>query len=227
MVLPMLSTRERGPGPLATASRGLLVGVSVGLLTTTLTGCGGEDARPGAGSRTIAASPSASAGPTPGDLTSGAPTPQPKPPRIRSVTVPPAELASARTSTRGYVEALANVLSAPKSATDQGSRAGSARGVTGTALAQLKSQAYELAENGLHLEGTPRIVSSAITRRTTNPRTLTVSVCLDNSAVKLVDNAGKQQPSTSSARSRNTLELVQRDGEWLVAGQSFPDNPDC
>ncbi len=131
-------------------------------------------------------------------------------------------------TTRDYVEAVTGVLAAPKASVRRSKAKDVATGVTGTALAQLTNQAAELAESGRRVVGKPIIVRSVITGRTTNPATMTVSVCLDTSRVKLLDRSGRTVSGGSApARTRNILTLVQRDGRWLVSGQTFPDNPNC
>jgi hypothetical protein len=201
-----------------------VTGCSLGLVLA-LTGCGGgDDSKKPTGS--AAGTPTAS--PRAPDLPSTSASPVPTP-RVTAVAVPAAELVKAKTTTQGYLSAVSNLLATPKSSANKKTRAALTPGVVGAALVALDNQALELAQANEHLEGSPKVVSSVVTSRTTNPPAMTVSVCLDNADVRVVNKQGKKLPRDPNVptRTRNILHLVQRNGTWVVADQSFPDNPNC
>ncbi|MGA8995473.1 MAG: hypothetical protein WB441_14320 [Nocardioidaceae bacterium] len=143
------------------------------------------------------------------------------------MAVPSRTLRAARRSTGSYLDAVTSVLSAPRRSKPTGGAATDQVG--GTALAQLVNQAAELAQNGQRVVGRPRVVSSVVTGRTVDPPTLTLAVCLDNSAVRVLDAQGTPLPRnpTADRPTRNILTLAQRAGRWVVVDQGFPDDPDC
>jgi hypothetical protein len=53
-------------------------------------------------------------------------------------------------------------------------------------------------------------------------------MCLDTSKVHILDASGhRAQQQRSVTRTRQIYTLARVDGHWLVAGQSFPDDPSC
>jgi hypothetical protein len=193
------SSSESGPSPStgASASSGATSG-------------GPASASPGAGS---SASAGASAAPTPASLT--------------PLKVPAKTRAAVRAGTVDYVGAVSAALGAPKTFVKR-TTSKPAGPMVGTALGQLTNQSQEYVQNGWHVVGRSRVVRSSVVGRSTKPPTLTVAACLDNSAVRVVDRSGKKLPaSAANGRTLNILTLVLRHGEWVVANQSFPDDPDC
>ncbi len=199
---------------LRTGRCGATLAGSLGVLVA-LTGCGGHDA----------SHDSSGSAHDPG-LSPSASGPSADPAAVKPISVPASELRRARSSTSSYVAAVSSVLAKPAALRTHRPPAGS---VAGRALAQLKSQAAELASNGQHLAGRPRVVRVTVTRRTKSPAAMTVAACLDNSPVQVINRSGHQVPRSPSARRHtlNLLELVQRNGKWVVTDQTFPADPDC
>jgi hypothetical protein len=188
------------------------------LATSVVSGCGGSDH---AAARSDRESPS----PTP----SSSATPLPSAPTATAaIKVPRKDAKDAETSTRGFLTAQFDALAKPDEAlTTSGQRALDSL-VVGNALAQLIDQAKQLAASKQHVVGHPRVISAVVTHRTSTPPTMTVSACIDNSSVRVVSNDGKPVPgSTPQTRVRNILTLLAKGGQWLVADQTFADNPSC
>lgn len=99
--------------------------------------------------------------------------------------------------------------------------------LSGTALEDFDNQRLELEASGLHMEGNPKVVSS---REVDSPQPGTVvkEVCVDNSAVRTVDENGKEVATPAGQeRSRMLLTYVEADGAWTLSKLSFPDDPNC
>ena len=133
----------------------------------------------------------------------------------------------ARASTLEYVDAVAQALTRPDVTP---SKASAAQGrVVGPALAALQNQAAEMADLGQRIEGRPRVVSSVVTAHSESPPSMTVAACLDNSGVRVLGRGGRRlaQPASTDKRTLNILSLRRLGRDWVVTGQTFPDNPDC
>jgi len=101
---------------------------------------------------------------------------------------------------------------------------------TGTALDAALAQAAEFRDNGWHQIGVPRVVGSQMVRdgRDDDPPRMTISACVDSSAVDVVDASGESvRHGSHPERSRMIYTLVRRDGAWLVERETFPDDPEC
>ena len=102
----------------------------------------------------------------------------------------------------------------------------------GVALGELEAQHQEFASNGWQQSGTVTVVGTpAVTTQGQGlDQRITVVVCLDSSAVQLVDNTGATVLKAEKAGTRKNLNnyVVQEvDGKWLVIDHSFPDDPHC
>lgn len=205
--------------PLRPHGRAAVVAASL-LLPLALSGCSGsETSEPRATptDATGAASPLPSDDASAGEGTAGRElVPVEVPPRVRQET---------RAGIRGFVAATGEALADPEAA-----RRGElplARG--GGAEEQLLTLANEYAANGWRTEGIPKVVGFDVVERTRRPRTITAAVCIDSSGVTVLDANGDPTglEGNRTDRSLNLLTLVRRDGSWVVADQTFPDDPDC
>lgn len=103
---------------------------------------------------------------------------------------------------------------------------------TGAYVAELQAQWQELNSQGWTISGSPKIVSSKVTALDTASATPTaqVTTCVDSSAVRILDSAGKPigSPSAMTPRALNLFSLVQgEDHVWRISTHSFPNNPTC
>lgn len=101
---------------------------------------------------------------------------------------------------------------------------------TGDALADLNIQVAELTQGGLSQVGSPTLVSAQVTASDpgADPPTATVLACLDYSGVDLVNASGQSAKDPAAPeRVATILDLVEKDGTWLVSKRTFPDDPTC
>lgn len=102
----------------------------------------------------------------------------------------------------------------------------------GAALGELEAQNQEFSSNGWQQTGTVVVVGTATTstqKRTGTPQ-VDVQVCLDSSAVQIVDDTGAtvlkaEKPGTR--RNLNIYAVQEVSGEWLVVNHTFPDDTHC
>ncbi|MGN5734313.1 hypothetical protein [Arthrobacter psychrochitiniphilus] len=102
----------------------------------------------------------------------------------------------------------------------------------GAALGELEAQNQEFSSNGWQQSGTVTVVGkpSTTTRKTAGIAEINVLVCLDSSAVKIVDDTGATVLKAEKPGTRKNLNnYVVQDvaGEWLVVNHTFPNDPHC
>lgn len=95
------------------------------------------------------------------------------------------------------------------------------------ALEDFENQRLELENEGLRMEGEVTIVDE---RQVDSPVPGTVikEVCVDNSAVRTLDENGNDVTSPNAqARSRMLLTFTADGDSWMLSELSFPDDPNC
>ena len=99
--------------------------------------------------------------------------------------------------------------------------------LTESALEEFDAQALEWSRDGTHAEGTPTLENPQIISDD-GAGNVTVSVCVDSSSVRLLNDAGTAlTDDTSMTRALTYFQFV-KDGEnWKLADLSFPDDPTC
>jgi hypothetical protein len=161
------------------------------------------------------------------DSSSPTPTPTPTPDPV------PTPAPSATTLDKG---APADDLVAPYVAAGSAARQNPSQPLeldqvaTGDALDDLNIQVEELTQGGLSQVGSPTVVSAEVTASdpTADPPTATVLACLDYASVDVVNDAGQSAKDTAAPqRVATILDLVEKDGTWLVSKRTFPDDPTC
>ena len=182
----------------------------------------------------IPTAPSATTAPPAG------PTTEPIPGSI----VPPAAIANekisapVKTAVAGFINEAGQIATDSPAAPTPGVPASAPAEVdftavaAGVALGELEAQHQEFASNGWQQSGTVTVVGTpAVTTQGQGAdQRITVVVCLDSSAVQLVDNTGATVLKAEKAGTRKNLNnyVVQEvDGKWLVIDHSFPDDPHC
>lgn len=100
---------------------------------------------------------------------------------------------------------------------------------TGSALEDIRVEAEELSANKWTVEGTPAVVHvTPIPGGEPDGAVRTVEACIDSSLVVVTDADGAVvRPSEPGRKSLNIYTLELHDGDWLVAGHSFPSQADC
>ena len=109
-------------------------------------------------------------------------------------------------------------------------RASAAAGIgTATFVDELRATADFNHASGISVQGEPRIVNMRVSnlRLGASPQTAVVVVCLDNSGVRVVDDAGNVVQKQAHSRTRQRFNLVRPEGRWLIDSQDFPANPNC
>ena len=99
--------------------------------------------------------------------------------------------------------------------------------LTESALEEFDAQALEWSRDGTHAEGTPTLENPQIISDD-GAGNVTVSVCVDSSSVRLLNDAGTAlTDETRMTRALTYFQFV-KDGEtWKLSGFSFPDDPTC
>ena len=102
----------------------------------------------------------------------------------------------------------------------------------GAALGALEAQAQEFASNGWQQSGAITVVGKATTSKlpTDGQPQLAVTVCLDSSAVTIVDNTGASVLAAAPPGTRknlNTYIVQDVSGTWLVVNHTFPTETAC
>lgn len=99
---------------------------------------------------------------------------------------------------------------------------------TGAYLTGLELQRQEWSDNGWHQEGAPLLTAPELQGPDADGR-LTLSVCVDSSAVRVLDENGKdvRTGSGNPARSRTVFTLQSDGNTWLIADETFAEDPDC
>lgn len=109
-----------------------------------------------------------------------------------------------------------------------GDEASFAQAATGAYLTALELQRQEWSDSGWHQEGAPVLTDPELQGPDPDGR-LTLTVCVDSSMVRVLDENGKDVRTGpgNPARSR-TVFTLQPDGDtWLIADETFAEDPDC
>jgi hypothetical protein len=102
----------------------------------------------------------------------------------------------------------------------------------GPALGEIESMAVQYDHEKMKVSGTPKVLGSKIVSAapSSNPRSVTVAICLDNSPVVLRDVKGRNLSKHRSASELTVLNLYsvqQVKGKWLVVNHSIPADSSC
>lgn len=99
--------------------------------------------------------------------------------------------------------------------------------LTESALEEFDAQALEWSRDGTHAEGTPTLENPQIISDD-GAGNVTVSVCMDSSSVRLLNDAGTAlTDETRMTRALTYFQFVKEGENWKLAGFSFPDDPTC
>ena len=99
--------------------------------------------------------------------------------------------------------------------------------LTESALEEFDAQALEWSRDGTHAEGTPTLENPQIISDD-GAGNVTVSVCVDSSSVRLLNDAGTAlTDETRMTRALTYFQFVKEGEHWKLAGFSFPDDPTC
>lgn len=99
--------------------------------------------------------------------------------------------------------------------------------LTESALEEFDAQALEWSRDGTHAEGTPTLENPQILSDD-GAGNVTVSVCVDSSSVRLLNDAGTAlTDETRMTRALTYFQFVKEGENWKLAGFSFPDDPTC
>ena len=99
--------------------------------------------------------------------------------------------------------------------------------LTESALEEFDAQALEWSRDGTHTEGTPTLENPQIISND-GAGNVTVSVCVDSSNVRLLNDAGTAlTDETRMTRALTYFQFVKEGENWKLAGFSFPDDPTC
>lgn len=99
----------------------------------------------------------------------------------------------------------------------------------GAALGDLRSEAEQHRQDSTQQRGEPTIVSATVISRDdeADPATVTVEMCLDRSAVTLVQADGSTLPAAEPTRVRQLWTMAPLDGEWKLLDRGFTDELEC
>ena len=99
--------------------------------------------------------------------------------------------------------------------------------LTESALEEFDAQALEWSKDGTRAEGTPTLENPQIISDD-GTGNVTVSVCVDSSSVRLLNDAGTTlTDETRMTRALTYFQFVKEGENWKLAGFSFPDDPTC
>lgn len=99
--------------------------------------------------------------------------------------------------------------------------------LTESALEEFDAQALEWSRDGTHAEGTPTLENPQIISDD-GAGNVTVSVCVDSSSVRLLNDAGTAlTDETRMTRALTYFQFVKEGENWKLAAFSFPDDPTC
>ncbi|WP_302701897.1 hypothetical protein [uncultured Actinomyces sp.] len=99
--------------------------------------------------------------------------------------------------------------------------------LTESTLEEFDAQALEWSRDGTHAEGTPTLENPQIISDD-GAGNVTVSVCVDSSSVRLLNDAGTAlTDETRMTRALTYFQFVKEGENWKLAGFSFPDDPTC
>lgn len=97
-------------------------------------------------------------------------------------------------------------------------------------LGSLRAQTQEFQTMGWHQVGAARVIDVVVLEHDLDatPPTMRVQACVDSSDVQIVDADGVElRGEGTPTRSSFLLTLIYRDGAWLIAQESFAEDPDC
>ena len=99
--------------------------------------------------------------------------------------------------------------------------------LTESALEEFDAQALEWSRDATHAAGTPTLEHPQIISDD-GAGNVTVSVCVDSSSVRLLNDAGTAlTDETRMTRALTYFQFVKEGENWKLAGYSFPDDPTC
>lgn len=103
---------------------------------------------------------------------------------------------------------------------------------TGPVLGGVEAALSEFLATDARQQGRVRVrsLSAGDVDTAQDPPRVSIEACLDSAAIDTVDQFGSSLRAPTAEAPPATLnryELVHSDGRWLVAGHSFPDDPDC
>ena len=99
--------------------------------------------------------------------------------------------------------------------------------LTASALEEFDAQALEWTRDGTHTTGSPTLEDVHILSDD-GAGNVTVSVCVDSSSVRLLNDAGTAlTDETRMTRALTYFQFVKEGENWKLAGFSFPDDPTC
>lgn len=101
--------------------------------------------------------------------------------------------------------------------------------LTGTALEDFENQRMEWTISEFHQEGKAEIISTDIEPATDSDQ-VTATVCVDSSAVKVLDENGtvvNDGIPPEELRSTMIVILVREENVWRIVERQFPDDPRC
>ena len=189
-------------------------------LLVAVAGCGNH-ATSNAGAPSTSPSASSQASGTPGSKGSQASSGHSAPP---TVAVPAkVRVAAVHTATSSLV-ATVGLLAHPETAAQQDGVS-----LRGRALKAVLAQRDEYADKHLHVVGTPKVLHSRVIAHNPKSGRLVLSVCVDNSAVHVLDKHGNRVSGPPSATHvHNVFTLMPRPGGGLaVVNVGFAENPVC
>ncbi|MDO4244207.1 MAG: hypothetical protein Q4C85_10725 [Actinomyces sp.] len=98
--------------------------------------------------------------------------------------------------------------------------------LTDAALEEFRNQREEWESEQWHQEGAATVDGVEVLEASAD--SLTAQMCIDSSAVQVLDENGAQvRPADSPQRTRTIMTFVFVDGHWRLSGQSFAVEPDC
>lgn len=95
------------------------------------------------------------------------------------------------------------------------------------ALGDLQNEIEQFDMDGLRQVGDPQIVAATVISRDTDDATAEIDVCLDRSAVDVVDTNGRTIAVTGPDRVRQIWTVALRDGVWKLTQRTFTDELEC
>lgn len=102
--------------------------------------------------------------------------------------------------------------------------------VSDEAFRQASAQAQEYAHQGWQQEGSPVVASAQLLEfdQDADPPRAVIEVCLDHSAVDIVNDAGESIVDENAPRRALTIFISEfRDNAWVVVDQTFPVDTSC
>lgn len=140
----------------------------------------------------------------------------------------------AKQAVLGFIDTAASMQPAPVTTEDEDTvSAPDYSGIAaGSALGELIAQFDEIQDNNWTQKGAARLAAVQGTDELTldGKATRRVAICIDSSAVELMDQDGQVVLAAVAPGTRTALnyyDLQELDGSWRVVSHSFPDDPTC